>query len=150
MRKFKRERKDQEFFEQVFTQAEELFLAINDINAPYIIPLNFVHYNNSLYIHCANEGYKLDLIDKNPHVSFSMVCDVEVLPDISTTAYKSICGSGFAKLIDNNEEKQEALRLIAHKYKANCPMPTPQKVFEQTAVIHITIEQLTGKERKKD
>ena len=45
---------------------------------PYGVPLSPVLYENNLYFHCANSGFKLDIIEKNPngHFVFIAQCDV--------------------------------------------------------------------------
>ncbi len=148
MRKKERERKDDEFFHYVLEHATELMLSINDEQAPYIIPLNFAFSkNNLIYFHCAQEGKKLDLIKKNNNVSFCAACDIGILKEKASTAYRSVCVQGKAQIIENNEEKEKALQLIAKKYQAHCTFPTPKALFEETAVVSVSIENITGKER---
>ena len=46
---------------------DTLFLGIHDEPAPYVVPLNFGYAygeNLTFYFHCAQEGYKLELLAK--------------------------------------------------------------------------------------
>ena len=40
---------------------------------PYSVPVNFVYSDGKIYFHGAAEGYKLDCMKKDPHVSFSVI-----------------------------------------------------------------------------
>ena len=60
-------RSDREFLEGVLNDAEDMTLAMNNNgNAPYVIPVNYVLMGDSLYIHTALTGRKLDLLRQNP------------------------------------------------------------------------------------
>ena len=48
MRKQNRECLDPEFFDEVFSTADDLCLAMHDGDFPYVIPLNFVRQGNSI------------------------------------------------------------------------------------------------------
>ncbi len=144
-----REQTDQAFFDGVLSDAQEIFVAFNHNPAPYIIALNFVHLSGKIYMHCAQEGQKLDCIKANAHVGFSAVADVEILPEKATTAYRSISGTGKAYIVEDISEKIYALDALALRYMANCEMPTPAKMLMRTAVIRIDIENITGKHSKK-
>ncbi len=147
MRKKERERTGKEFFYQVLDKAREFTIALKDEEFPYIIPLNFACEDNILYFHCAQAGKKIDLIKKNPALSFCAMTDIEILEEKASTAYKSVCGTGIAHIIENAETKEKALQLIAKKYNAHCTFPTPKALFDETAVVAIEIKSLTGKER---
>ena len=113
MRKQNRECLDPAFFDEVFSTAEDLCLAMHDGDFPYVIPLNFVRQGNIIYIHCALEGHKLDCISRNPNVAFTLAADVRIHQEKSTTYYKSVCGTGRAVLVVDPAEKGRALDALA-------------------------------------
>lgn len=145
MRKTERACHDSAFFAQVFGKCDELFLAFNSGDFPYVLPVNFVHSGNALYFHCATEGLKLDLLAKDSRVAFSCAADVRIDVKKSTTYYSSVCGKGHAVLVDDVQEKIQALHLIAQRYAALCPHPTPASMLEKVGVVRIDITELTGK-----
>ncbi len=149
MNKKEREQTEESFFEEVLTTAKEFFLCMHDEPAPYIIPLNYWYSERKIYFHCAQIGHKLDCIKKNNNVSFSAVCDVEILEEKASTAYKSVCGSGIATIITDASEKEYALEEIAKRYNAHCTFPTPPSLLERTAIIRIDVKEITGKARAK-
>ena len=147
MRKQNRECLDPAFFDEVFSTAEDLCLAMHDGEFPYVIPLNFVRQGNCIYIHCALEGHKLDCIRQNPRVAFTIIADVSIHREKSTTYFKSLCGKGTACIIEDETEKGRALDAIAQRYAALCPQPTPTASINRTAIVRIDIEELTGKRK---
>lgn len=146
MRRNDRERTDKAFMDQVLAEAEELWVGFNTGGAPYVLPLNFAHVDNCLYMHCAVEGRKLDLIRQDPRVGFTTAAGVEIIREKFTTRYRSVCGTGRAVILEDAAEKQKALDAISERYQALCPRPAPEKMLARTLAIRIDIEELTGKE----
>ncbi|HEX3002087.1 MAG TPA: pyridoxamine 5'-phosphate oxidase family protein [Methanoregula sp.] len=72
MRRKDREITDRAEMEAILAEAQVCRLALADGNAPYIVPLCFGYENNTLWIHSARDGKKVELIRKNPQ------CCVEV------------------------------------------------------------------------
>lgn len=65
----------------------------------YGVPLNYVwDGKNSIFIHCAPVGHKLEALEKNPNVSFCIVGDVKLLPGKFTTEYESVVLKGVADI----------------------------------------------------
>ena len=145
MRLSKRECSDPAFFDEVFSRAEELVLALNTGDFPYLIPLNFVRLGQRIYLHCALEGTKLDLIRRDGRVAFSLATDVRIDREKSSTYYKSVCGTGRAFVVQEQEEKRLALDSLAERYAALCPRPAPEASIRRVAIIRIDILSLTGK-----
>ena len=147
MRKQDRECLDPAFFFFLFSIAEDLCLARHQGEFPWVFPLNFVRSDNCIYIHCANEGHKLDCIRTNPNVAFTLSADVTIHREKSTTYYKSLCGTGRAAIVEDPAEKGRALDALAARYAALCPTPTPDAALARTGVIRIDIVNLTGKRK---
>ncbi len=141
----KRECSDPAFFDEVFGKAQELFLAMHDSDFPYLIPVNFCREGTRIYIHCALEGTKLDLIRRDKRVSFSLIADVSIDLPKATTYYKSVCGTGYAHIVEDPAEKGHALDCIGSRYNARCQRPAPQRDIERVGIIRIDIVSLQGK-----
>lgn len=150
MRRKDRERTDPGFFDEVFSAAEVLFLAFNNGEYPYCLPVNFAREGDHLYIHCAPEGLKLDCARRDARVAFSCAVDVVIDRARSSTYYRSLCGTGRAGIIDGLEEKRHALDCIGERYAARCPRPTPEASARRVTILRIDIETLTGKQCKAD
>ncbi|MEW9097103.1 MAG: pyridoxamine 5'-phosphate oxidase family protein [Clostridiaceae bacterium] len=116
----------------------------------YGVPLSYVYIENAIYFHCAREGQKLDSIEKNNKVSFSVVGRTKLLPEKFSTEYESIIIFGKATEV-NDEEKERALIAIIGKYSPEyieSGMEYIKRAANRTRVIKVSIENICGKTRK--
>lgn len=137
---------------EVLEQGEYGVLSlIGDEGFPYGVPVNFVYFNDSIYMHCSTSGgYKRDAIEKNEKVSFTTVSSTEVIPSKFGTKFSSAIAFGVAKFLDNDGEKKQALDAIIAKYSTNFQAEGHEYIKTQwshTDVIKISITELTGKAR---
>ncbi len=146
MRRVDRQRDDESFINQVLDDAETIYLAMFDGEYPYCIPLNFCRLDRKLYMHCALEGHKSDLITQNPHVAFATALDIEIDREKATTYFRSVSGRGIARIIGDVSEKCRALEILADKYDSKCPRPCPPRVADRVIIIGIEIEDIHGKQ----
>lgn len=153
MRLKKRECNEEEFFDEVFAAAEDLALAMKAGDFPYVVPVNFAQEKSDgarrIYIHCAREGRKLDLLRADARVAFMLRADVEIDREQSTTIYKCLCGTGRAVIVEDAAEKGRALDAIATRYQANCAVPARPEDIARVAIIRIDVETLSGKRRPR-
>ncbi|MDY3266402.1 MAG: pyridoxamine 5'-phosphate oxidase family protein [Phocaeicola sp.] len=126
-----------------------LSMVSEDGNGAYGIPLSYVwDRGNSIYIHCAPVGRKLNCIDANQSVSFCVVGRTKVQPDKFTTGYESIVLKCTAHHSLHEAERMSALSLFISKY---CPsekirgMEYANKSFHRTEIIRLDIEEISGK-----
>ncbi len=89
---------------------------LGDDNYPYAVPLSFVYDKTRIYFHCARAGHKLEAISQNNKVSFCVIDEDKVVPEEYTTYFRSVILFGRARILDNPEEKREALEKLAAKY----------------------------------
>lgn len=145
MRRKDKEINDPGFYDLVFSKAEVICAAFRDEPYPYCLPFNFVRKGDAIYLHCAREGRKLDLIRANPNVGFCLYCDLKIVREKSTTYFNSIVGEGEAAIVEDPAEKGEALDALGEKYAAVCARPATEAMIERTAIIKIKIVALSGK-----
>jgi nitroimidazol reductase NimA-like FMN-containing flavoprotein (pyridoxamine 5'-phosphate oxidase superfamily) len=143
MRRKDREITDQSFMHEVLQEADVISVAFNTGEFPYVLPFNFVLHGDGIFIHCAAEGRKLDLIGRDPRVAFCAAVDIRV--ENTTTRYRSVCGTGIATLVDDDTLKIETLKALAAKYKAPCVFPLPERTLAATRVVRVRIESMSGK-----
>ncbi len=119
---------------------------------PYAVPVSPVLDDGDVvYIHCAPEGYKLECIAHNPNVSLVCADHITRLPEQFSTAYQSAIASGTASLVQEDEEKIHALRLITEKYAASSMpefMDAVRKSLARTFIIKIKLNAVSGKQKK--
>ena len=147
-------RKDRELPVELIPEVMEQVLfgtlaTVNKDGVPYSLPISYVYDGKAVYVHGTTTGQKIDNIMANPNVSFSVVTDVETLPDKFSTKYKSVIITGTAEIIPSDaEEWGYALKLFLDKYSADFMEPGMKYINsanKSTAVIKINVDQLTAK-----
>jgi nitroimidazol reductase NimA-like FMN-containing flavoprotein (pyridoxamine 5'-phosphate oxidase superfamily) len=120
---------------------------------PYVVPVFFACRDGRLYVHCAEEGRKLDLVGRNPRVCVEVDEVRGILPAEKPCAFssvfRSVIASGTAARVQDAGAKREALDLLMAKYAGRRTGPGfefSDATLEHTAVLEITIEQITGKQ----
>lgn len=149
-------RKDKEITDKILIagildDAVVLHLALLDGDRPYIIPVNFGFEGESIYIHSAPEGKKIDLIRKNNRVSFQAETGLEIvhksIPDKCGMLYRSVAGYGRAFIVGSREEKKLGLELLMDHYHDKEQGDWEfGKCLDEVCIIRIEIESITGKE----
>ena len=122
---------------------------------PYIVPLCFVYYRGCIYLHSGQGGQKLENIKRNPQVCFQVdrinkfyqgdkACNYSL-------DYKSVIIFGKALEVEEANEKEEALRVLASRF-----IPSDQEVssfnpgkLKNTVVVKIEVDKITFKANEK-
>ena len=138
----------------ILDRSKIIHIALCDEDQPYVLPMNYgyVYENDTLtfYLHGAKEGYKYDLIKKNPKISFALECDT--IPFDGKVAcqygmsYSSIFGKGFATIIEDVQEKATALTILM-KTQTGQDFEFNDKLVSIVNVIKVTVTDFTAKKR---
>jgi len=149
MRRNQKEILDQDTIEQLIKNATILRLGLTDGMTPYVVPLNYGYKDNTFYIHCALEGRKLDLIEKNPTVCFEIEGKQELVTgDVAcdwTLKFESVIGYGIAHIIETKEEKLEGLAVLMSQFSDRKDFNFSDRVVDRIKIIKIDITQKNGK-----
>ena len=129
-----------------------LGLAVN--NEPYVVPMNYGYTLEEgkliLYLHSAVRGKKLDMVQANPKVFFSIDCDRMPfegrVPCQYGLVYSSIMGRGKAVLVEDVEEKKQAMSILM-KTQTGKDFSFEDRLVSIVAVIRIDVEEYTAKHR---
>ena len=139
---------------QVLSECGVCRVALNDENAPYIVPVNygfeFVSGKLIFYFHCAKKGKKIDLIKKCRSAGF----ETDVFRKLVTAEkacgytakYSSVVGWGDVELIENDEEKEQALCLIMQHYTGNNQWEIPKAALDEVCILKLTAREFSCKE----
>ncbi len=114
---------------------------------PYSVPVNFVYLNGKIYFHGAAEGYKLDCMKKDPHVSFSVIGKDDIAKENFTTLFSSVIAFGTVRVIDTMQEKVPVLEAMVGKYSAEF-MESGKELISKgcgSVAYELTIDHMTGK-----
>lgn len=114
------------------------------------MPFNYGYASNTIYIHCAGEGKKIDILRKNPQVCFEMELKAKIIGNDKAckwaTAYRSIVGYGKVEIIDDFVQKQKGLEiLMAHNGAPDLKDFEPKQI-DAVLILKIKIDSLTGKQ----
>ena len=149
MRRNDKEIHDRDAVEAIIRDSLVCRLALSDENRPYVVPLCFGYRDNALYFHSSPEGKKIEILRKNGNVCFEFDIDQEVVQDEKpckwTMNYRSVIGFGKGSLVENLEEKKKGLDVIMQQYSGRS-YEYLQPEIENTVIIKVEIESMTGKE----
>lgn len=118
MRRTDRNLKDFQNILQQLNVCDVLHIGLNDDTYPYIVPVSFgigVENNHAVvYFHSYNEGHKVDLIKKDPHVFIQaeILYSYYDLPETAVScSYGSIMAKGIVEEVPE-EDLHYAMDLI--------------------------------------
>lgn len=185
MRRHELEIKNRDEVISILENCQSLVLGMIDTSGntpiPYTVPLNFSTRHDKenqlkIYFHCAKDGRKMDLIEKNKNVCFSAILNEKISdgdhPDQAchwTTKYKSIFGKGIAEILygpqqphrPNETNRPEGLLAIVAQDKIRHAamdalmkksgfIGKPEysaKTMNSMPIVEITVTEITGKSR---
>lgn len=125
-------------------------LGVNgDDGYPYTVPLDYVLSDDKIYFHSAKKGHKIDALNKDPKVSFTVIEKGDVVSREYNTYYRSVQVFGKAYVVEDQEEALKGFRLLAEKYCAK-DLDRYDEIMANEAhaalIVRIDIEHMTGKE----
>lgn len=154
MTKREREITDIQEILAILDKCKVVHIGLVDKDQPYIVPMNYGYtYENgqlTLYLHGAKKGYKYDLIQANPKVCFEMECDT--MPFEGKVAcqygmvYSSVMGKGTAEIVEDVEEKIEAMAILM-KTQTGKDFSFNEQLVSIVNVIKIHVTEFTAKKR---
>lgn len=117
---------------------------------PYALPLSYVYDENCIYFHSAKEGHKIDILQKNPKVSFCIIDQDEIQPLEYTTYFKSVIVFGNIEILEDNESKIEPLKKLGSKYAPDNTEEALEKEIQtginDLVILKMNIVKITGKQ----
>ena len=145
---------DEQELRRVLSSAKVLRLGLSVDNEPYIYPMNYGYTLENgelkLYLHSAVKAHKLELIRENPDVCFQLDCDN--IPFEGKVAcqyglsYSSVSGRARAVLVEDVEEKMEAMSILM-KTQTGGDFTFNERLVSIVAVIRLDVTEFTAKHR---
>ena len=124
---------------------------------PQIIPMNFVFLNDAIYMHSHTKGEKLENVTRNDKVGFEVDRELEFLPSyfedpkdasLADTLYISVVIKGKGKIVNDKQEKTNALNGLMKKYQPEGryePISPEMPVLDEVAIIKVMPDLMRGK-----
>lgn len=133
---------------ELLQSADYGVLALATEQGGYGVPLNFVLCGSTIYFHSAMEGRKLQAIKYEERATFCVVGGVKSCPEEFTTEYESVVVGGRMRMVEQAEERVEALRLLVGKYAPQYAARGDEAIARsqhRTAVMALECESFSGK-----
>ena len=145
---------DPEQIRHILDTAKVLHLGLAVDNEPYVVPMNYGYCLEgeklTLYLHSAVKGKKLDMIQANSKVFFEIDCDRMPfegrVPCQYGMVYSSIMGRGTATIVEDVEEKKQAMTLLM-KTQTGKDFTFNERLVSIVTVIRIDVQEYTAKHR---
>lgn len=149
-----REITDPDVIRMVLDEAKVIHIGLTDGPYPYVVPMNYGYTwqdgKLTFYLHGGHNGYKYDLIEKNPNCAFELNC--RIVPFKGEVAckngisYYSIMGRGTARFLDDPREKSDALSLLMQTQTSE-PASFTEALTRVVRVFCIDVTEFTAKHR---
>jgi uncharacterized protein len=156
IRREDREIKDRSTMDEIIRAGKYAVCALCSDNEPYIVTLSYGYDKEAgtLSFHCADEGVKLDFIRKNPRACITIIDDCGYMENICSHAYRTVIIRGSFELIADQVRRKKAIKLLIDHLETN-PDKMMEKVdsnsaaWQRTQMLGFSIEEISGKERKR-
>ena len=145
---------DEAKIREILDTAKVLHLGLAVDNEPYVVPMNYGYCMEegrlTLYLHSAVKGKKLDMVQANPRVFFELDCDrmpfEGKVPCQYGLVYSSVMGRGTASIVEDVEEKKQAMSLLM-KTQTGKDFSFEDRLVSIVSVIRIDVTEYTAKHR---
>ncbi len=127
-------------------------MAVTTEDGPYIVPVNYLFSEGSIYFHSGLAGRKLNALRVDPRVCFMVD---EIGPQVIweggcgiSQIYKSVVCFGKAEFVEEQSKKRQILEKMVQKYVSSSypAVLVMDQNLQRTVVVKIIIESMTGKE----
>ncbi|MFA6865241.1 MAG: pyridoxamine 5'-phosphate oxidase family protein [Sphaerochaetaceae bacterium] len=150
MRKIKKQLEEKEAYE-LLKECQIVTISMYDEEEkePYAVMVNPIVIDHTIYIHCANEGRKIDVLKKKSSVCITALVKSSIVERKYTTAYESIVMYSHSQFIENDEEKERILYELCKQYTPNNKIESTKKLIDaelnNTTIIKFDIESISAK-----
>ena len=141
--------------EKILSETEFITMAMCNGEEPYLVTMNhgFDPARNCLFLHCAGEGKKLEILKKNNRVWAQAMKDLGYIQGACDHRYISVHIDGRAHIVQDESEKRYALDIMIRQLE-NYPEPVREKqvtpdAVRRVTILRIEIEAMTAKASKE-
>jgi uncharacterized protein len=152
MRRSHQEIKDHRIIEEILEGSELCRLGFVDADRAYVVPFNYGYKDNCIYIHCAAEGKKIELIKKNDQVCIEIDQPFKIEKHDKACSwsmkYRSLIGYGKVIIITDALKKKQGLDIIMRHNGAGeeTDLNYDTHEIDSLVILEIQILEITGKQ----
>ena len=120
-----------------------------DYGYPYAVPLSYVYADGAIIFHSAVEGHKVDAIRRDNRCSFCVIEQDDIKPAEFTTHFRSVIAFGRIHILEDTDEKVQALRLLGRRYSPNDEPGLQHEIdksLDHVLLLRLDIDHLSGKQ----
>ncbi|MDO4175997.1 MAG: pyridoxamine 5'-phosphate oxidase family protein [Bacillota bacterium] len=114
----------------------------------YGVPLNYIREGNRIYFHSATVGHKIEAAKFHDKVCFTVIAEDTVLPERTSTKYRSVIVFGRIRMAESDEEKTAVLSAMGKRFSPDRTEHLKNVISKKlnvTEVMVLEIEHITGK-----
>jgi nitroimidazol reductase NimA-like FMN-containing flavoprotein (pyridoxamine 5'-phosphate oxidase superfamily) len=145
-----RQQLSREECEQILVRCTSGVLALSgDDGYPYAVPLSYVYADGTIIFHSAVEGHKVDAIRRDSRCSFCVIEQDEIKPAEFTTYFRSVIAFGRIQILEDDNEKVQALRLLGSRYSPGDEHGLQHEIdksLDHVLLLRLDVEHLSGKQ----
>jgi nitroimidazol reductase NimA-like FMN-containing flavoprotein (pyridoxamine 5'-phosphate oxidase superfamily) len=145
-----RQQLSREECERILGRCTSGVLAVTgDGGYPYAVPLSYVYADGAIIFHSAVEGHKVDAIRRDNCCSFCVIEQDEIKPAEFTTYFRSVIAFGRIQILEDDNEKVQALRLLGSRYSPGDEHGLQHEIdksLDHVLLLRLDIEHLSGKQ----
>ena len=116
---------------------------------PYAVPLSYVYAGGAIIFHSAVQGHKVDAIRRDSRCSFCVIEQDQIMPAEFTTYFRSVIAFGRIRILEEADEKVQALRLLGRRYSPNDEPGLQHEIdksLDHVLLLCLDIDHLSGKQ----
>jgi len=121
------------------------------------VPMNFGYEDTAplltIYVHCAHEGLKLELIKNDARIGFEADTSHNIIAGSEACSYsmeyESIIGKGIVNICNDAASKIRGLQAIMRHYEPERAFGFTEHKAGAVCVLRIDVTQITGKRSKR-
>lgn len=147
MRNGKREITSRSVIDGFIAGCSTVRLGMVSQGVPYVVPVNFVYLNGTVYFHCACAGRKYQAIRQGGTVCLEFDTTLGIDAEGADTFYTSVIGWGTPHFCEGRSEKIRILGELCGKYLGK-KRNISDTMADGTCVVGIRLDTVTGKENR--
>ena len=145
-----RQQLSREECERILDRCTSGVLALTgDGGYPYAVPLSYVYADGAIIFHSAAEGHKVDAIRRDNRCSFCVIEQDDIRPAEFTTYFRSVIAFGRIHILEDTDEKVQALRQLGRRYAPNDEPGLQHEIdksLDRVLLLRLEIDHLSGKQ----
>jgi nitroimidazol reductase NimA-like FMN-containing flavoprotein (pyridoxamine 5'-phosphate oxidase superfamily) len=150
MRRKEKEITDLKIINDLFANSAVCRIAMVDNGEPYLLPLNYGYRDNTLYIHSAAAGRKIEILKRNDRVCFEIEGPGTIVQHAEPchwgTKARSLIGYGRVEIVTDLQEKQRGLDIIMAHHGKTDPNVYDEKQLRAVVILKIPVESVACKQ----